>query len=400
MTKMRCSVVSVVREYLMKASEFKGLWRAAGAGKIHPHWIIGLLLLVVSGCVPAALTTISVSMAQSIETPAFEANSRAPIPPMRSPSLFTTPVAPTPPLGAPALFKALATSLPPTDAKPISIADVALSSTQPTEDPAAIITAQLAQPIAAASESNVSQPSQIPGELNWDGVQRTAKVPILMYHYVSTPPANADIYRKDLSVTPELFNAQLDRIQAEGYTTISLYDLINHLATGAGLPAKPVILTFDDGYRDNYENAFPALKAHGMRATIFVVVDFINAQRPEYMTWDMLREMHNAGLSIESHGIDHSSLKNRDRDSLVFQALRTYETLQNELGQRARFISYPAGQYDQNTIDVFKGAGYWAGITTLSGATHSTDHLFELHRVRVRGTTSADDLAKLLATDW
>lgn len=98
-----------------------------------------------------------------------------------------------------------------------------------------------------------------------------------MYHYVSTPPANADIYRKDLSVTPELFNAQLDRIQAEGYTTISLYDLINHLATGAGLPAKPVILTFDDGYRDNYENAFPALKAHGMRATIFVVVDFINA---------------------------------------------------------------------------------------------------------------------------
>ncbi|MCC6824070.1 MAG: polysaccharide deacetylase family protein, partial [Verrucomicrobia subdivision 3 bacterium] len=277
---------------------------------------------------------------------------------------------------------------------------VALPASEPTVDPAAVITAQLAQPIAAASESNAPQPSQIPGELNWDGVQRTAKVPILMYHYVSTPPANADIYRKDLSVTPELFNAQLDRIQAEGYTTISLYDLINHLTTGAALPAKPVILTFDDGYRDNYENAFPALKAHGMRATIFVVVDFINAQRPEYMTWDMLREMHNAGLSIESHGIDHSSLKNRDRDSLVFQALRTYETLQNELGQRARFISYPAGQYDQNTIDAFKGAGYWAGITTLPGATHSTDHLFELHRVRVRGTTSADDLAKLLATDW
>ncbi len=233
-----------------------------------------------------------------------------------------------------------------------------------------------------------------------DGVVRTAKVPILMYHYLSVPPANADIYRKDLSVAPDLFNAHLDRLQAEGYTTISFYELVAYLTQGALLPEKPVILTFDDGYRDNYENAFAALKSHGMRATFFVVIDFINKGRPEYVTWDMLREMHKAGMSVEAHSLEHSSLKKRSRDDLLFQALRCYETLQNELGQRARFISYPAGQYDATTIDAFREAGYWAGITTVQGATHTTDHLFELKRVRIRGTTSPDELVKLLATDW
>lgn len=116
-------------------------------------------------------------------------------------------------------------------------------------------------PVAEA----VLAPAQLPADLTWDGVPRTVKVPILMYHYLSVPPASADIYRKDLSVAPDLFNAQLDRIQAEGYTTISLYELVNHLTTGQALPEKSLIITFDDGYRENYENAFPALKAHGMQ---------------------------------------------------------------------------------------------------------------------------------------
>ena len=90
-----------------------------------------------------------------------------------------------------------------------------------------------------------------------DGIARTVQLPILMYHYVSVPPADADIYRKDLSIAPADFAAHLDRMQADGYTAISLYDFLNHLTLGTSLPEKPVIITFDDGYRDNYENAFP-----------------------------------------------------------------------------------------------------------------------------------------------
>jgi len=233
-----------------------------------------------------------------------------------------------------------------------------------------------------------------------DGVMRTAHIPILMYHYLSTPPANADIYRRDLSVPPELFAAHLDRLQTEGYTTISLYDLVAHLQQGTPLPSKPVILTFDDGYRDNYENAFPLLRERQMTATFFVVMEFINQERPEYLTWAMVHEMYAGGMSIEVHGVDHTTLRKRSRADLEFQALRSYETLQNLLGVRPRFLSYPAGEYDADTIAVFQAAGYWAAVTTVQGATHTSNQLFELRRIRIRNTTTADELLRLLLLEW
>lgn len=236
--------------------------------------------------------------------------------------------------------------------------------------------------------------------LQWDGTVRSAQVPILMYHYLSEVPLNADIYRRDLSVTPELFSAHLDRIAAEGYTVIRLYDLAAFLLQGTPLPPKAIVLTFDDGYRDNYENALPILRKHGMTATFFVVMEFINRERPEYLTWPMVQEMAAAGMSIEAHGVDHTSLRNRSTADLEFQALRSYETLQNAIGVRAHFVSYPAGEFDEQTIDIFKEAGYLAGFTTIQGATHRSDDLFRLPRVRIRGTTTPDELAQLLALDW
>ena len=233
-----------------------------------------------------------------------------------------------------------------------------------------------------------------------DGEARTAHVPILMYHYLSEASPDADIYRRDLSVSPALFAAHLDRIAAEGYTVIRLNDLIAYLAQGTPLPAKSVVITFDDGYRDNYENALPLLREHGMSATFFIVMEFINRERPEYLTWPMVQEMAAAGMSIEAHGVDHTTLRGRSRADLEFQALRSYETLQNEVGIRAHFISYPAGEFDEQTITVFQSAGYWAGFTTIQGATHHSDDLFRLPRVRIRSTTTPDELAQLLALDW
>lgn len=397
-----------------------------------------LLLILVASCASAAATSLSVMQRQPVTLATIRPD-HAPLPPRIDPIAVATVVVRPTSIPTPAPTLVVPTSIPesvillPTpspEEEPVALRDVGLPGKATETEDVATIAAQLQQPIeetppaladllASPVESEtvtvptppvgdaplpvaavVPTPVPLPPDLVADGVQRTLKVPILMYHYLSAPPADADIYRKDLSVAPDLFNAQLDRIQSEGYTTISLYDLVDALTVGRSLPEKPLVITFDDGYRDNYENAFPALQAHGMKATFFVVMDFINAQRPEYMTWDMLREMHNAGMSVEAHGVDHTSLKKRTRDDLVFQALRCYESLQNELGQRARFISYPAGQYDDTTIDVFRSAGYWAGITTLQGATQASDDLFELRRVRVRGTTSPDELAELLATDW
>jgi peptidoglycan/xylan/chitin deacetylase (PgdA/CDA1 family) len=254
---------------------------------------------------------------------------------------------------------------------------------------------------AAVTQVPEAQPAPLPADPpSPDGTPRGARVPILMYHYLSTPPAGADIYRRDLSVSPDLFAAHLDRLRAEGYTTITLYDLYQHLATGAALPEKPVILTFDDGYRDNFENAFPALRDRGMRATFFVVTDFMDEQRPEYLTWEMAREMLAGGMSIESHGRNHVSLYGKSDDYLVWQALGSLQTIEYELGVRPHFVSYPAGEYDQRTIDIFRSANYWAGVTTEQGVDHTLDDAFEWNRIRVRGTTSPDDLIRLLSIEW
>jgi peptidoglycan/xylan/chitin deacetylase (PgdA/CDA1 family) len=255
-------------------------------------------------------------------------------------------------------------------------------------------------PLGAIETPPFALPTPFQLEPTPDGVSRVAKVPIMMYHYLSAPPVDANIYRLDLSVTPELFATHLDRIKAEGYTTISLYDLVANLTGGAPLPEKSVIITFDDGYRDNYENAFPLLVSRDMMATFFVVTDFIDEKRQEYLTWEMIREMYAAGMSIESHGRNHVSLRGKDDDYLIWQALGSLETLEYELGVRPRFVSYPAGEYDQSTLDIFHSAHYWAGVTTVQGATHSSDNLFELRRIRVRGTTTPDELIRLMALDW
>ncbi|RIK37806.1 MAG: hypothetical protein DCC57_21345 [Chloroflexi bacterium] len=265
--------------------------------------------------------------------------------------------------------------------------------------PSLPITEALQQPVNPAPTDPAPVPTASVAPTP-DGAARSARVPILMYHYLSVPPPGADRYRVDLSVAPDTFAAHLDAMQQAGYTPISFYTLLAHLNQGAPLPEKPVILTFDDGYRDTYENAFPLLRARGMTATFFIVTDFIDEARPEYLTWDMVREMYAAGMSIESHGRNHVSLKHKDRDYLIWQALGSAETIQFELGVRPLIVSYPAGEYDELTIEIFRSAGYWAGVTTVQGATHHSDDLFRLQRVRIRNSTSADELLRLLALDW
>ncbi len=111
-------------------------------------------------------------------------------------------------------------------------------------------------------------------------------------------------------------------------------------------------------------------------------------------------QMLAAGISIESHGRNHASLAEQDDDYLVWQLLGSLETIEYELGVRPRFLSYPAGDYDQRTIDIARSANYWAAATTKQGALLNSDHPFELSRIRVRNTTDPDDLIRLLSLDW
>ncbi len=212
-----------------------------------------------------------------------------------------------------------------------------------------------------------------------------------MYHYISVPPADADIYRQDLSVTPDHFRMQLAWLKENGYETISLYHLVYALNIGwPPLPERPIILTFDDGYVDNYENAFPALKEFGFTGTFFILTDVTDRGEPAYMTWDMLKEMSEAGMSIEVHGREHLDMSNRDHDWLVYHLRGAAETIEANLGYQPRFVSYPAGRFDDLVISTAQEVGYWGGITTISGTHHKKDDLFRIQRLRIRGDWALD----------
>ncbi|MDQ7029767.1 MAG: polysaccharide deacetylase family protein [Ardenticatenia bacterium] len=230
-----------------------------------------------------------------------------------------------------------------------------------------------------------------------DGQSRTVRVPILMYHYISTPPPGADRYRRDLSVPPDVFRAQMGYLKAQGYQTVSLRDLVYALTRGTPLPPRPIVITFDDGYRDNYENAFPVLKELGFTGTFFVLTGPIDQNNPIYMTWDQLREMRAAGMEIGVHSRDHVELRGRSYEYLVWQVLGASQAVERQLGFRPEVFSYPSGLYDQRTVEVVRSAHFWAAVTTRGGITHRTENLLTLRRVRVRGTWGVAEFAQALA---
>jgi peptidoglycan/xylan/chitin deacetylase (PgdA/CDA1 family) len=224
-----------------------------------------------------------------------------------------------------------------------------------------------------------------------DGTTRQTIVPILMYHHVAVPPPDTDYIRRDLSVSPANFEAQLRYLIENGHQPITLSDLIVHLQVGQPLPSKPVIITFDDGFKDQYTNAYPLLKRYGFVATFFIITCFVDEERDGYMSWAEIELLHANGMEIGSHSYTHPILSGKSFDYIVWQVLGSKEAIEARTHEVVRLFSYPSGQYDQQVMDVLRSAGYWGAVTVESGSLQSSGHPFELRRIRVRGTYDLKD---------
>jgi peptidoglycan/xylan/chitin deacetylase (PgdA/CDA1 family) len=262
----------------------------------------------------------------------------------------------------------------------------------PTQTPTGTLTPS-PTPSPSATPTVTSTPTPEPTPLVDDV---TVRVPIMMYHYISIPPADADAVRRDLSVAPAQFESHLAYLRQAGFETISLQELTYALSRERSLPPKPIILSFDDGYRDNYENAFPLLRQYGYSGTFFVFTQPIDTYNVSYLTWEMIIEMHKAGMEFGSHSYRHPDLTGRDVDFLVYEILGSKEAIEERIGEPVRFFSYPAGRYDELTIRVLDSANFWGAVTTQFGIDQSFSNRFEMRRIRVRGNDTADDLADKL----
>lgn len=196
-----------------------------------------------------------------------------------------------------------------------------------------------------------------------------------MYHSISDEDPN-----NNLLVPPSMFEEQMAWLEANGFTAMNLDEALESMETGK-VPKRPVVITFDDGYLDNYTSAFPSLKNHGLKATFFVITDGVD--NGYYMSSDMLKEMQAAGMSIENHTANHLELDKLSREDAYDSIKRGQDFLRNNIGSDGNYLCYPVGKYNEETIEIQKELGIKAATTTQGGISSIGDGLYQLKRVRI-----------------
>jgi peptidoglycan/xylan/chitin deacetylase (PgdA/CDA1 family) len=231
------------------------------------------------------------------------------------------------------------------------------------------------------------------------GTSGSVRVPILMYHHISVPPVDSDSIRLGLSVVPDAFDLQMAYLAIYGYHPVRLADLEAALAGGGSLPETPIVLTFDDGYADNYQNAFPVLRKRGFVATFFVITRFADEERSDYMTWAQLGDMAGAGMEIAAHSVDHPNLQGKPLGFQFDQIVGSKLAIESHVGMPVRSFAYPSGRYDGTTIEVLRATGYQGAVTEIPGVWQSPGDPFELRRVRVGGRDGIQSFDRRLHLD-
>lgn len=221
--------------------------------------------------------------------------------------------------------------------------------------------------------------------------QSALRVPILMYHYIRINPDANDRLGFALSVTPADFAAQMDWLAASGYHPITFRELNAYLNGTAGLPGKPVILTFDDGYEDFFTAALPVLLSHDFKAVAYVVSGFVD--QPGYMTGAQIRKADRAGIEIGSHTVSHVDLTKQSAGALGFQVTASKQALEQLLGHPVLSFCYPSGKFNGAVVAAVQAAGYRDATTTQWGSVRTLGGRYTWGRLRIRGGESAPTFA-------
>jgi peptidoglycan/xylan/chitin deacetylase (PgdA/CDA1 family) len=232
-----------------------------------------------------------------------------------------------------------------------------------------------------------------------DGEGNTgAVVPILIYHsirpYVPTDTKGA----RRWIATPETLESELSYLRTNGYSSVTFDALASHLQNGAPLPARPIIISFDDDWQSQYVNAVPLLRKYGFTATFFVWVRAVG--REHHMTWDEIRELDAEGMEIGCHTLTHLILpKLRSDDTLRREIVAARNMIEAHIGHPVTSLAYPFGQYDERVVAIAREAGFTSARSTWPGVFHTRDGLLSLTGlIRTERTESlVDTLSKHIA---
>ncbi len=253
-----------------------------------------------------------------------------------------------------------------------------LSSGQPESGPSGAVI--LASPDETGN--SVSEIVAYPGEVIPETTASPVKlypfpgkgIPVLMYHSISSVESNS------LCVTREQFIEELEWLRDNNYHTLSIEEFSGAF-NGESIPENPILITFDDGYMDNYTSAQPILEKYGMRATYFIITGCVGAAG--YLDWDQLREILGAGGSVGSHTAGHYDLRTLSDARQEKELRESKKTLEERLGINVIAFCYPSGRFNYTTETLLSDIGYTLAFTTKSGRARQNDNKYELRRVRV-----------------
>src|SRR5579875_248649 len=221
-----------------------------------------------------------------------------------------------------------------------------------------------------------------------------AVAPILMYHVINPPPPGAPY--PGLYVPRGEFLDQMLALKHAGYHPVTLDDLWANWRHGDRLPSKPIVITFDNGYRSQYTNARPILRSLHWTAVLNTQLSGLPPSQGG-LTTAQFRGLLAAGWELDTQGISHADLVTEDADGLRYQIDHARRTLQRRFHVPVHWFCYPSGQYDSTVIDAVRAAGFVGSTTVVPGWASRSDDPYALPRLRVLGGTTGTELLSQIA---
>lgn len=229
-------------------------------------------------------------------------------------------------------------------------------------------------------------------------------IPVLMYHHIN--PHRGDM----VTVTPDVFEGQMRHLNESGYRTLTLDELVSYIAGKMVLKQKAVVVTFDDGWLDNFIYAFPAIKRHNINTSIFIVTDWVHNSASDasqsvtvpahkeskslikesragevILGWDHIRTMQNSGLvNFYSHTRSHARCAGLSGQELLNELGESKLALENHLGGPCPYLCWPYGEFNDTALRVAGNIGYKALFTTVHGVVSPGSDPFAIKRIVVK----------------
>ena len=221
-------------------------------------------------------------------------------------------------------------------------------------------------------------------------------VPVLMYHRIcvlSEHETHSPLLR-DLTVSPEDFERQVRYLSEHGFVFLRASQVEEALVQHGPLPEKAVVLTMDDGYKDNFTRAFPVLRKYHASATLFLVTHTVDT--PGHVAWDDVTVMHHQGVGYGSHTVHHYDLTDLPETQMDYELRESKRVLEGRLAEPITDIAYPSGAYNALVVARTRCAGYRAGWKKGGGPVQPGAERYLLPRVRVRGKTTMDEFKRMV----